>query len=224
MTCSNCPICWEEMDMKEFKDSKDSTETCFKLECGHSYHTKCIVQFLTKTTSACPICNKIKNPEMELDMQGFALKLLNKILHTSSVRTIRKEFNESMTEYKTAIQQLKQDTASFIGKRQEELRLQEKRDYVFKCFSVIKQEIRSQCLKRGNKYVGAYLFKKHRWEGSIVEHILLPKKIYGWRMYRLIHPRLFFPIKFNKKVNNELNELNDIPSDGNDNNDLHPLL
>jgi len=36
-----CNICYENMDMLEYNDPNESTLTCFKLECGHSYHTKC---------------------------------------------------------------------------------------------------------------------------------------------------------------------------------------
>ena len=46
--------------MEEYQDEKESTETCFKLECHHAFHTKCIMECLLKSKSACPLCNKDK--------------------------------------------------------------------------------------------------------------------------------------------------------------------
>ena len=66
-----CPICLEDMDMTSFNDSRLSTSTCYKLECGHSFHTKCIIGCLSIDRKKCPSCNDRKNPSTELTLQGL---------------------------------------------------------------------------------------------------------------------------------------------------------
>jgi len=76
MTCS---ICWEDMDMQDYNDSRESTLTCFKLECGHSYHTKCIIMALSKTKHQCPLCNKEKSIQDKVEEQAYIKKILRKV-------------------------------------------------------------------------------------------------------------------------------------------------
>ena len=43
----NCSICLEKLN---------TSETCKLKSCGHYYHTKCIIQWLTEEKNICPLC------------------------------------------------------------------------------------------------------------------------------------------------------------------------
>ena len=53
----NCPICFEVLD-----DEEGNTH---KLECGHVFHTNCIINSFRLATATCPICraHPTGNPE-----------------------------------------------------------------------------------------------------------------------------------------------------------------
>lgn len=218
-----CPICWENMDMKEFNDSRESTTTCFKLECNHSYHTKCIVMFLTKTKSECPICNKIKTPSIELDLQGYSIKLIKEIIREPSIKIIKNELEESKYEYQQSLIELKKNTRKFVEEQTKNLKVKEKRDYYLKCLNTIKSIIRKQCYLKGNKYIAAISFQKRYWETSVVEMVLFKQKYaYPWKLRKLLYPRINFPIRFLLNIKN--NESNNSNSDGDDNSSVYSLF
>ena len=81
-----CAICFDEMDMKYYQDSRDQTPTCFKLECDHAYHTKCIVASLQKTQHKCPQCNSHKTPEQVLTMEGLITEVFDDVRKKSEFK------------------------------------------------------------------------------------------------------------------------------------------
>lgn len=112
-----CILCYENMDMMNYKDERQNTATCYKLDCGHAYHTACIIGCLTQMNRKCPQCNTEKDPSKELSKQGLAEKLLREIRNDEHVKPLVEEFKEIKEEYSESILQLKKDIREYAKKR-----------------------------------------------------------------------------------------------------------
>jgi hypothetical protein len=191
----NCAICWDTMDMEEFNDEKESTETCFKLECGHAFHTKCIVLSLQKTNHSCPSCNKAKDPIEQLEIVGLARKLFMQSLRDPEIVELRKEFNIASSEYQEKLREHRKASIEAIHKISEEMNIRDHLTYYLKIFDTIKKAMKQKIFAMGPKYIGAALFKKNRFDAPMIETLLIPgMDTSRWAFYRLKNPRLGTPI------------------------------
>lgn len=165
-----CVICFEAMDMKSFEDERENTETCFKLECGHAYHTRCIIQCLTHMHQKCPNCNKDKTPKQELTREGLTKKLVSEMRKNDDVRFLMVEYKEIKEELSEANAQLKRDVKEYIEKRKLELNIPEKRDYFLSCLTKLQGKARSIAKEKGPEYVGAiHADRRYRYGLSTFE-------------------------------------------------------
>lgn len=197
----NCAICWDTMDMKEYQDEKESTETCFKLECDHAFHTKCIMECLLKSKHACPLCNKDKDPIEQLELAGLARKFFMQAVRDPDVLAFRKEFNLATREYQSKLREHRQKSKEVVQKITDELNLKEHRSYYLKSLDTVKKAIKRKVDEMGPKYIGAALFKKERWDAPLIESLLIPGyRQFRWRYYRMKNPRFSTQI-FTSKVN-----------------------
>ena len=213
-----CAICWDDMDMQEFKDSRESTTTCYKLECHHAFHTKCIIGCMSQSRLACPLCNTIKTPQQEMEHSGYARKLLCEILRSPDISELRNEFRESRIEYRNKLKVLKNDVQKFALQRSDELKIDDHRVYFLECLKAVRNIVKTKCKEHGNKYLGSYYFKKNnRFDIPLIDRIVTGEQIY-WRYWRnMTSPRLYVHIKVSKKRNESI----DFDSDGDDNISIH---
>jgi hypothetical protein len=218
----NCAICWDAMDMKEFNDERDGTETSFKLDCGHAFHTKCIVLALQKTKHSCPSCNKEKEPRQELEITGLAKKLFTEALRDPEINELKKEMYASLTSYKELLNEHKKKCREEIYKLTEEMKIKENRDYFLKTLSVLKTRVKHKVSEMGPAYIGASLYKKEQWDLPLIERLMLPEHCrIRFRMYRLKKPWVYSSI-FNPKK--DKHEVVTSDSDRNDGDDVHTFL
>jgi len=183
------------MDMEEFRDEKDSTETCFKLECEHAFHTKCIMMCLLKSKHACPTCNKEKEPKETLEIVGIARKLCTEALRDPEISEIRHELYETLSEYNKVIGEHKKRCQQAVYELTKEMKISEYRSHLLYTIRILKQKIKSKVTEMGPKYIGASLFKENRWDTSLVEKLIMPAYASRkWRFYRLIRPRFYCDI------------------------------
>ena len=186
-----CNICLDEMDMLEFNDTRPRTETCFKLECGHAYHTKCVVEFLTRTRHKCPGCNTEKSFEEQLSREGIALNLIRDIKKTDTIKNLRNEYTEATSEYVNLLKVIGKETRDFVHKRAEELRIKEHKNYYFSTRTAIKNACKEIAKDMGNKYVSAINVRKRRgYNVTILEEEMFGKRTWSTG-YRREHPRIF---------------------------------
>jgi len=168
-----CPICLEDMDMTSFNDSRLSTPTCYKLECGHSFHTKCIIGCLSIEGKKCPSCNDHKNPSTELTLQELKRKHLSEIKRDPDIKFLLNELKETEQEYTDSKRQLKKDIKEFIKTRKQELKMDEKRSYVLECIRKIQTNSKIIAKQKGPEYVACLIPDEYRhrrsWGGTAFE-------------------------------------------------------
>jgi len=155
-----CPICFDEMDMREFQDPEQSTATCFKLECGHAFHTKCIIETLSKSNHECPSCNKYKTPDKELEIDGVIVKLIGEIKKDQRVRIAKNEFVVAINEYKGVLSKIKKEARDWVKNRAKELKLDEHKKYYVDSIQSVLNSTKIVAKEMGPKYIGALKSQK----------------------------------------------------------------
>jgi len=189
----SCPICCDDMDMKEYSDEQQSTSTCFKLECGHAYHTRCIVAFLTKSTHKCPSCNKQKTPEEKLERQGVIYNLVKEVKKDERVKLATNEFKIAVAEYKHALKVLRDETKEWVKQRSKELKIREYKNYYSRSGKNVLETANEVAKEFGNTYTGAVMSadrEERRWGTTVAKRILFGTFIYGFNDWRLRLPRI----------------------------------
>lgn len=189
-----CAICFDEMDMKEYKDELEGTETCHKLECGHAFHTKCIIDFLTKTHHACPGCNKSKPPEKQLEIEGLIRATLTAVKRDPRVKDAKKEYEIGKEEYKQAIKQLEKESKEWVLKRAEELKIKEHRSYYHNSGNAVMSAAREVAKEMGPRFSAAVNSDRtppNRWGATISKKIIFGSNPPGYRDWRLRNPRVW---------------------------------
>lgn len=197
----SCPICFEDMDMKEYKDENEGTLTCHKLECGHAYHTKCIVNFLTKTQQACPSCNKHKTPEQILELQGILVETMNEVVKDPKIKFLKKDFKETKDEYIKLLNQLKTEAKEWASNRAKELAIDKYRTYLKKSRVNLLNTAREVASEMGKKYVATLYTKVFKDQGNrrnFQGYLIVESALYGkesWRhTWGLKHPSVYFKV------------------------------
>ena len=194
-----CNICYEDMDMAEYNDPNQSTLTCFKLECGHAYHTTCLVNFLNNTQHKCPVCNKYKTSDDKLDLDGKVRKLLLGLTKDPEVRLIKEEYNIAKNEYKASLFECKKLMMALFKEQVAKLKIQEKKSYFIDCIRVLKNKVKEKAIEKSNKHFGAIVFSQESYRRATrFESIFLGCNF--WIINRLKHPRLFLRLD---SVNNK---------------------
>ena len=174
-----CPVCCEDMDMEEYDDRRETTETCFKLECGHAFHTKCIIDVLSRTNHKCPSCNKHKSSQ-QVNPRLLELKKDERIKLTIA------EYYDAKKEYKAKLGQLKRETIEWAKNRAQELLLTEHKSYYLRSKTAVISVSKQVATEKGRKYIAAF-------RGELDSY---KKIVYGnsrtWGEWRLSHPRIWF--------------------------------
>ena len=171
-----CSVCLDEMDMLEFNDPREKTDTCFKLNCGHAYHTACIIRYLSSSNHSCLHCNETKTPAQELNAIGLAAKLKAKLSRNPEVQFLRHEMDESYNEYTQTVRALKAEIKQYVKGRVAELRVKEKRDYWQAAERAVKSKQREIARAMGREYIGALVESdRHRYRRR-------------WGFWSTIHP------------------------------------
>lgn len=182
-----CAVCFDEMDMKSFEDEQDQTATCFKLECGHAYHTRCIVSCLQRTQHKCPQCNSHKTPENVLSMEGLISEVFREVRKKRELKDELYEYRESKKDFENMLNTLKKDVKSYITTRKEELQFKEKRKRFTDSVRIVRFKFGRLCKEKGPLYAGAYI-NTPEWRRT---RLIFPN---GKHIYRRRYPYLYLKL------------------------------
>ena len=177
---SVCIICFDTMDMEEFEDGRESTSSCVKLDCGHAYHTKCIIRCLSNMNKSCPNCNKEKTPAQEMTYQGILKEFVTESRRDPIIKQHLAEYKESRAELRDTKRQMHKEIIAFIETRKKELLYEEKRSYFIKCISLVQSSVKGFAKAKGPMYIGAIAPREERryrsyWNGSLFERMYFGK-------------------------------------------------
>lgn len=154
---NTCAICFEEMDMCTFRDERQSTETCFKLECNHAFHTKCIVDCLQKTKHRCPSCNEDKNLEKILTLEGLILELVDEVKKVENVKLALREYRNAKAELDESFKSFKEDVKKYAMQKKDEMLIPEKYKYYTQCKTNVSREATHAGKLMGGKYRSVFV-------------------------------------------------------------------
>lgn len=186
-----CAVCLEQMDMLTYKDEHESTSTCFKLRCGHAFHTKCIVECLQRANKECPCCNDKKNLDEEMTNAGILINLIKEIRKDGRVKIAMDEYKEAKKELQDTTNQLKIDVLEYSRKRKEELEYENKHKYFLKSISNVKSEMKEVSKEKGPKFQALFTRSFNKCLGSNqyqFERFVL--NAYGYKFYKLKYKRI----------------------------------
>lgn len=187
-----CVICFEQMDMQGYQDERPQTLTCIKLDCGHAYHTPCIIGCLSQVDRKCPQCNADKDPVQSLTREGVIRNLINQLKKDDQLKPLLQEFKEAVDEYSSTNTQLKKDIQEYVKKRSAELEYGAKRKYVSGCMSHIRKTAHAVAKQKGPQYVAAL---KEEEPTRYHTRNCFEKRFFGytiWRMlFRMKHPYIY---------------------------------
>lgn len=80
-----CAICMEKVPSTNSANSK-------RLNCGHAYHLKCIIQWY-ETSESCPICRQIQHDDILLKFKNKVQNALRK-KYMTAIRSLEDEIRE----------------------------------------------------------------------------------------------------------------------------------
>jgi hypothetical protein len=190
---NTCGICFEEMDMKGYQDERQSTQTCFKLDCNHAFHTKCIVECLQKTHKQCPSCNSEKTILEDLTLEGALQKLIEDV---KKVKCVKESFRNCLAAKKdltNTTNQLKKEIKEFAKQRKGEINYSEKRQHFSKCLAEARRIAIRESKKLGLAHRGMFSQKFiHRRDRQLDLAITGIK--YPGRIWRLRYPYIGFSL------------------------------
>lgn len=184
-----CIICYDHMDMQEYNDTRENTISSIKLECGHAFHTRCIVNCLSQLNRKCPQCNNIKDPPTTEEIHA---KLRTEIKKTPAIKELLNELDETIKDYQKDILKIKKEVSEYAKKQVTESGLDKKRAYMLTCLRRIQTKAKSVAKTKGLKYVEALNTNGMRpyYFSTLFERMFFSKQL-SYRLYRLKHPRLY---------------------------------
>ena len=181
------------MDMLFYEDVNESTSTCFKLECGHAFHTKCIITCLQTTEHRCPNCHEGKNFKEKITKEGILMNLIKDLKKDGRTKEAIKEYNEADKELRETVKQLKEDTIQFAKQRKEELKYDEKHKYFLKTISTVKSTMKEVADEKGPLHRGLFSSKiAHHLRSIRFERLLL--LAYNSNFYRLRNKTIYLRV------------------------------
>lgn len=184
-----CIICYDRMDMQEYGDDRENTELSIKLRCGHSFHTRCIVDCLSQIDRKCPQCMNVKDPPTTEQINA---KLRSEIKKTPAIKELLDELEETTKEYQEDILNLKKEVSEYAKRRVLELGLDKKRSHMLTCLRKIQTKAKNVAKSKGLKYVEALTPDTARgyYYSSVFERLFYKQQL-CYKLHRLKYPRLY---------------------------------
>jgi hypothetical protein len=144
------------MDMEDYNDERPSTESCFKLDCGHAFHTRCIFQYLRETEYECIQCNVRRSPREEIELTGYIAQALEDLRADPEIRRLRREVDEAVTEFKAAREEVKKALEAAAPEIQERAGYASLRKETLLRIRRLKAHVKDACIRRNPMTAGVW--------------------------------------------------------------------
>jgi len=144
------------MDMEEFNDARAATDTSFKLDCGHAYHTRCIFQYMRETEYECLHCNVRRTPREEIEMTGLIAQTIEDLRSDPEIRRLRRETEEAFTEFRAVQTEVKRALEALLPEIEARSGYASIRRETLQRVRTLKAQIRAECIRRNPMTAGVW--------------------------------------------------------------------
>jgi hypothetical protein len=144
------------MDMENFNDERQSTETSYKLDCGHAYHTQCVFRYLRETTYECLQCNVHRTPREEIELTGYIAQTLEELRADPELRRLRREVDEAIAEYNGVRTDVKKALEALAPEIEERAGYHIIRKEVLQRIRRLRAQVKAACIQRNPMTAGVW--------------------------------------------------------------------
>lgn len=119
MSENKCPLCFEELNVPEYRENNTNEPivegNTTRLECGHAYHSSCVIRMIRMCNGKCAQCNatqlvdqrdEYETWDQRISFEGKCKKALAKIKRhpeiaegLRDVKSFQKEIDEKRKEF-----------------------------------------------------------------------------------------------------------------------------
>lgn len=159
-----CILCYDPLDVPVFE--RNTTDdiivgaTSSRLQCGHAYHTTCLLRALQHRAS-CPLCSMVRENDegvwdRRIALEGRCMEIMEKVKKDREVR-------EAMRTYKACVKDITGVKKEFVKRVKEfktglraEMGVDEKVKSVLKAKSSVMRIFSRKAKSEGTVIVGAH--------------------------------------------------------------------
>ena len=142
--------------MVDYQDARASTDTCFKLDCGHAYHTKCIFQYMRESEYECLQCNTRRTPREEIELTGLIAQTIEDLRSDPEIRRLRQEVEQAMVEFTGVRGEVRKALEALVPEVEERAGYQSIRKETLARIRTLKSHIKAECLRRNPMTAGVW--------------------------------------------------------------------
>ena len=142
--------------MEDYHDERQSTETCYKLDCGHAYHTRCIFQYLRETEYQCLQCNIHRTPREEIEMTGLIAQTIEELRADPELRRLRQEVDEAIVEFKGVRADVKKALEAAAPEIEERAGYRTVRKELLQRMRRLRAQVKETCIQRNPMTAGVW--------------------------------------------------------------------
>ena len=104
MAEEECILCYDPLDVPVFEGNTTDDiivgATSSRLQCGHAYHTTCVLRALQHRAS-CPLCSMVRENDegvwdRRIALEGRCMEIMEKVKKDKEVREAMREYKASM--------------------------------------------------------------------------------------------------------------------------------
>ena len=142
--------------MEDFNDTRQSTETCYKLECGHAFHTRCVFQYIRETEYECIQCNTRRTPREEIELSGYIAQTIEDLRSDPEIRRLRREVDEAITEFNSVRAEVKRALEALAPEIETRAGYHTIRAETLRRMRKLKTHVKDTCLHRNPMAAGIW--------------------------------------------------------------------
>lgn len=190
MAEEECILCYDPLDVPVYEQNTTNDiivgETFSRLQCGHAYHTGCLLRSL-QHRSVCPLCNVLgeMNDTNEwwrngrIALEGRCLEIMEKVKRDKDVREALRDYKASLKDVMTVKKEFLKRVKQFKTGLRGELGVEEKLKAAMKSRTTATRIFSRKAKAEGSLVAGAH---------SLIPTYKIEKFLFGvsrffrWRM------------------------------------------
>ena len=162
-----CILCYEPLDVLVYQTNPTGDiivgATSSRLQCGHAYHTPCLLRALQYRTS-CPLCTLVGGADDEnnwwhnghIVLEGRCIEIMEKVKKDKEVREALREYKAATKDVMTVKKEFVKRVKEFKRGLRAEMAVDEKVSAVMKSKSSVTRIFAHKAKNEGSLVAGAH--------------------------------------------------------------------